>query len=153
NYGLIINEIGMEGMIDLLQEQYLQPVAAHVFPQEGSTLDVHHAFVVQYKQGEDLGLDMHTDNSEVTFNICLGKSFDGSGLTFCGQMGCPDHRHLKHMYQHRLGRCVMHLGRQRHGADDLTSGERMNLIIWNRNINFRMTNVYQVRPLKLGSDI
>ena len=43
----------------------------------------HHAFVVQYQEGKDLGLDMHTDDSDVTFNVCLGKAFAGAGLTFC----------------------------------------------------------------------
>lgn len=31
----------------------------------------------------------------------------------------------------------MHLGTKRHGADDITSGERNNLIIWNHGIAFR----------------
>ena len=37
--------------------------------------------------GKDLGLDMHTDDSDVTFNVCLGKAFAGAGLTFCGVLG------------------------------------------------------------------
>ena len=28
---------------------------------------------------------MHTDDSDVTFNICLGLDFQGAGLQFCGQ--------------------------------------------------------------------
>eukprot|EP00854_Cymbomonas_tetramitiformis_P003011 gene3011-biopygen2950 len=36
--------------------------------------------------GEDLGLDMHTDDSDVTYNVCLGKEFEGAGLTFCGAL-------------------------------------------------------------------
>lgn len=31
----------------------------------------------------------------------------------------------------------MHLGRQRHGADNITSGERLNLIVWARSSAFR----------------
>mgnify|MGYP003333528851 CR=1 FL=1 len=45
--------------------------------------------MVQYKHGEDLGLDMHTDASDVTLNVCLGKEFTGAGLTFCGVRGDP----------------------------------------------------------------
>jgi hypothetical protein len=61
NYGVIVNEIGMERMIDRLQREVLAPVAEALFPaQGGGALDGHHAFIVQYKQGEDLGLDMHT---------------------------------------------------------------------------------------------
>ncbi len=32
---------------------------------------------VQYKLGEDLKLDFHYDESEVTLNVCLGKEFVG----------------------------------------------------------------------------
>ena len=51
----------------------LQPIARLLFPVEGRALDRHHSFVVQYEEGKDVGLDMHTDNSDVTFNVrCLG---------------------------------------------------------------------------------
>ena len=81
---------------------------------------------------------MHTDDSDVTLNICLGREgFQASGLTFCGKMGKPDHRHFSHQYQHEIGRAVVHLGAQRHGADDITTGERNNLIIWNHNLGYR----------------
>ena len=51
NYGLIVNEIGLEPMIDRLQREVLAPVAEALFPaQGGGALDSHHAFIVQYKQ-------------------------------------------------------------------------------------------------------
>ena len=92
--------------------------------------------------GKDLGLDMHVDNSDVTFNVCLGKDFTGAGLAFCGYMGEPHHRRISHTYVHRKGHCVVHLGRRRHGADDIQSGERLNLIIWNTNLAFRSSRAY-----------
>jgi len=62
--------------------------------------------VRQYAQGEDLGLDMHTDDSDITFNICLGKDFLGAGLSFCGVLGGPAHRKLSTVYKHvKAGRC------------------------------------------------
>ena len=76
---------------------------------------------MQYQQGKDLGLDMHTDNSDVTFNVCLGREFAGAGLTFCGYMGQPSHRHFTYRHSHVKGHCVVHLGRRRHGADDISS--------------------------------
>ena len=85
---------------------------------------------------------MHVDNSDVTFNVCLGKEFTGAGLAFCGYMGEPAHRHLSYTYVHRKGHCVVHLGRRRHGADDIRSGERMNLIIWNHNLAYRASRAY-----------
>merc|ERR1719231_37586 len=90
----------------------------------------------------DLGLDMHVDNSDVTFNVCLGKEFSGAGLSFCGYMGEPRHRNLSYTYAHKKGHCVVHLGRRRHGADDITTGERLNLIIWNTNLTHRSSPGY-----------
>ena len=98
-------------------------------------LDSHHSFSVRYTAGEDLGLDMHTDDSDVTFNVCLGKpGFTAAGLTFCGVMGKADHRQFQMRYRHEIGRCITHLGQQRHGADDIAEGTRINLIMWNKSL-------------------
>ena len=79
---------------------------------------------------------MHTDDSDVTFNACLTSNFTGAGLTFCGDAGTSRHRKLAFRYRHEMGRVVVHLGTKRHGADDIESGERRNLIIWNHNLHF-----------------
>ena len=68
---MIVNQIGMRPLIDDLQRRYLQPIASLLFPVEGAAFDSHHSFMVQYRQGEDLGLDMHHDDSDVTMNVCL----------------------------------------------------------------------------------
>jgi hypothetical protein len=99
--------------------------------------------MVEYKAGHELGLDMHTDDSDVTLNVCLGREFTGAGLTFCGSMGQPDYRRFSTQYSHKRGYAVIHLGTKRHGADDITSGERNNLIIWNHNYKYRDTDDYQ----------
>ena len=39
---------------------------------------------------------------------------------------------------------MIHLGTKRHGADDITSGERNNLIIWNHNYEYRGTDDYKL---------
>jgi len=98
--------------------------------------------VVRYNQREDVGLDMHSDSSDVTLNVCLGREFAGSTLTFCGLVGNRDHRVAKHVYVHRVGKAVIHLGRQRHGADDLHSGERLSLILWNTSKTWRQSDDY-----------
>lgn len=137
NYGVIVNDIGMEQLIFSLQERVLQPLIGVLFPAEGSELDGHHAFIVRYKQSEDTHLDVHHDDSDVTFNVCLGRNFTGAGLVLCGRKGAPDHRQHRHTYKHRIGRAILHLGRHRHGADDISSGERLNLIVWNHAYNWR----------------
>lgn len=143
-YGIILNEIGLEPLIDALQQQ-LQPLGRLLFPGPGSAWDGHHCFIVRYRGGEDLGLDMHTDDSDVTFNVCLGLEFTAAGLQFCGRMGAPNHRKHTYTYNHVKGRCVCHLGRKRHGADDITSGERLNLILWNHGSAYRECDEY-VKP-------
>ncbi|KAK3266798.1 hypothetical protein CYMTET_24604 [Cymbomonas tetramitiformis] len=153
NYGLVVNEIGMLPMLTKLQQIYLQPIAKLLFPEEGAVFHGHHSFMVQYKQGEDLGLDMHTDDSDVTFNICLGKEFVAAGLTLCGTVGTPDHRQLAHKYDHIPGRCIVHLGSKRHGADDIITGERNNLIVWNHNEDFRARGGTKARGFAKESDI
>lgn len=141
NYGIILNEIGWKPMVNDLQNNVLAKISRHHWPHI-IPFDSHHTFIVRYKEGEDLGLDMHTDDSDVTFNLCLGRTFTGAGLSFCGVMGAPDHRKHAHTYHHERGRCVWHLGRQRHGADDIASGERLNLIIWNHSSAFRNSVEY-----------
>ena len=41
-----------------------------------------------------------------------------------------------------MGRAVLHLGRQRHGADNIARGERVNLICWARSSSFRGAAAY-----------
>ena len=48
-------------------------MARALWPVEGASFDDHHSFCVSYKPDEDRGLDMHTDNSDVTLNVCLGR--------------------------------------------------------------------------------
>lgn len=145
SYGIILNEIGLEPLIDELQTM-MQPIGELLFPGPGNVWDGHHCFIVRYRAGEDLGLDMHTDDSDVTLNICLGVDFTGAGLQFCGHMGAADHRHHRYTYEHVRGSVLIHLGRQRHGADDISSGERLNLILWNHSSTYRMSDEYEKPP-------
>lgn len=157
NYGVILNSIGMERTMDLIQRRFVRPIAALLFPKDGEHVDHHHSFMVQYKQGEDLGLDMHTDACDVTLNVCLGKQFTGAGLTFCGLRGdaAANERRFQYRHQHVKGRAIMHLGHHRHGADDLASGERFNLIMWNKSSSFRISkgfmSKYSSPPSSIGS--
>ena len=48
----------------------------------------------------------------------------------------------RYTYSHGIGRALIHLGRQRHGADDITSGERMNLICWSHSSTYRESDEY-----------
>jgi superfamily II DNA or RNA helicase len=40
--------------------------------------------------------------------------------------------------KHKLGRALLHRGQHRHGANEITSGERYNLILWCRSNQYRL---------------
>tara|TARA_B100000902_G_scaffold399435_1_gene470278 strand:+ start:1064 stop:1978 length:915 start_codon:yes stop_codon:yes gene_type:complete len=137
NYGVILNEMGMKDLMDSLQVKLVKPLAKVLFPEIGNGLSGHHTFTVRYNAGEDKSLDMHTDDSDVTFNLCLGEKFKGCKLQFCGDISKHDHRHHSLTYFHEVGRAVMHLGSRRHGADDIEEGTRTNLVMWSYNPEYR----------------
>ncbi|CAK9053403.1 unnamed protein product [Durusdinium trenchii] len=118
NYGIILNEIGLEPMIFDLQDALIQPLASVLFPLEGSELESHHSFTIR-------------------FNVNIFGNYTGAPLVFCGINGEPDHRHFRTAYQHQLGYAIIHKGRHRHGAEDITGGERMNLVVWSYSYNYR----------------
>lgn len=96
----------------------------------GGDLKLNHAFTVRYKHGEDLHLDMHTDDSDITCNVCIGRNFKGGDLAFCGMQYEQTHRKLRSVYIHKVGYAVIHPGNQRHGALPIIEGERVNLVMW-----------------------
>ncbi|CAD7923318.1 unnamed protein product, partial [Amoebophrya sp. A120] len=142
NYGVILNDVGLEPLMDAIQN-LLRPLGQARFGAVGSNWDGHHSFIVQYSPRKDTHLDMHTDDSDVTINIALGiGQFSGSEVRFCGKMGKKDHRKNQCVYTNKKGTAIMHLGRHRHGAMEITEGERMNLILWNRGTSYRETYEY-----------
>jgi hypothetical protein len=137
NYGVILNSIGMEPVFDKLLE-LMKPLTRLLYPKNhGDSLDHHHTFIVQYKMGKDLSLDMHTDDSEVTLNVNIHDDFEGAPLHFCGTSGEIDLRKHKLSYVHKKGKAIIHAGTQRHGAAEITAGERYNLIVWFRSSKYR----------------
>jgi len=137
-YGVLVDEIGLERLFDELRQRVLAPLAEALYPAARQhALDHHHAFSVRYAQAGDRRLDMHHDDSEVTLNVCLGRHFEGAGLTFCGLYGSKEYRRHSVTYAHQPGHAVLHLGRQRHGADSITHGERVSLVLWARSSSYR----------------
>ena len=71
-----------------------------------------------------------------------GREFTDGRLYFRGRR-CRMHQQTPHRphevfdYSHVPGACVLHLGRHRHGARNITSGHRSNLILWCRSSVFR----------------
>jgi hypothetical protein len=48
----------------------------------GKDLKYQHSFTVNYSAGTDRKLISHVDDATVTFNVCLGKEFEGSSVYF-----------------------------------------------------------------------
>ncbi|XP_050226008.1 2-oxoglutarate and iron-dependent oxygenase domain-containing protein CP2-like [Mercurialis annua] len=149
NYGAVLDDFGLENMLDKLMDEYLRPISRLFFPEVGGlTLDSHHGFVVEYGVDRDVDLGFHVDDSEITLNACLSKQFVGGDLFFRG-VRCDKHVNTETQpeeildYVHVQGHAVLHRGRHRHGARATTSGRRANLILWCRSSVFRELKRYQ----------
>jgi hypothetical protein len=166
--GLVVNDIGLEPLLTVILERLIAPMCRSLYGTTEdaamitSALDHHHSFIVRYQAAHvggkthrsaksddgSIGLDMHHDASEATLNVCLGRNdFRGGNLRFCGRYGDADHRSNGTVVSHAKGQAILHLGRQRHGADDIESGERMNLILWARNSAYRGAAAFGHVPL------
>ncbi|XP_059655450.1 2-oxoglutarate and iron-dependent oxygenase domain-containing protein CP2-like isoform X2 [Cornus florida] len=90
-YGAVLDDFGMETMLEKLMEDFIRPISRVFFSEVGgSTLDSHHGFIVEYGMDRDVDLGFHVDDSEVTLNVCLGKQFSGGELFFRG-VRCDKH--------------------------------------------------------------
>ncbi|XP_010549099.1 PREDICTED: uncharacterized PKHD-type hydroxylase At1g22950 [Tarenaya hassleriana] len=148
-YGAVLDDFGLESMLEKLMEGFIRPISKVFFPEVGgATLDSHHGFVVEYGQDRDVDLGFHVDDSEVTLNVCLGKEFVGGELFFRGTR-CEKHVNTRTKseeifdYCHVPGQAVLHRGRHRHGARATTSGHRVNMLLWCRSSVFREMKNYQ----------
>ncbi|KAK4280743.1 hypothetical protein QN277_012324 [Acacia crassicarpa] len=148
-YGAVLDDFGLETMLDKLMEGFIRPVSKVFFGEVGgSTLDSHHGFVVEYGKDRDVDLGFHVDDSEVTLNVCLGKEFSGGELFLRGTR-CDRHVNTGSLseeifdYSHVPGRALLHRGRHRHGARATTSGQRINLLLWCRSSVFREMKRYK----------
>ncbi|KAL9834657.1 2-oxoglutarate and iron-dependent oxygenase domain-containing protein 2 isoform 2-T2 [Geothlypis trichas] len=134
NYGVLLNELGMDERFLTPLRERLRPITALLYPElGGACLDSHRAFVVKYALHEDLDLSSHYDNAEVTLNVSLGKEFTEGNLYFgeFSQDPSPVPQYIE--VEHVWGRGLLHRGGQIHGALPIASGERWNLIVWMRS--------------------
>ncbi|CAF1465682.1 unnamed protein product, partial [Didymodactylos carnosus] len=135
NYGAILDNFGFEPCLQDLMTHIVEPLAKHVYSYITPPLDSHHGFVVEYSMNKDKKLDFHVDNADVTLNVCLGQEFTGGQLYF-GGVRCQEHVQTPSLpnedfyFDHKIGYGVLHVGKHRHRACEITSGTRLNLILW-----------------------
>ncbi|XP_071512980.1 2-oxoglutarate and iron-dependent oxygenase domain-containing protein 2-like isoform X3 [Panulirus ornatus] len=131
-----LEEIGFDDFISGLRSTYLTPLTRLLYPDwGGSRLDSHKAFIVKYKEGEDVDLDYHYDNAEVTLNVSLNEDYTDGELYFGPMRNEVSSQRLG--YTHHIGRGLLHRGQQLHGALPISEGVRYNLIIWMRSSQVR----------------
>eukprot|EP00475_Leptophrys_vorax_P028587 TRINITY_DN41445_c0_g1_i1.p1 TRINITY_DN41445_c0_g1~~TRINITY_DN41445_c0_g1_i1.p1 ORF type:complete len:448 (+),score=116.14 TRINITY_DN41445_c0_g1_i1:30-1346(+) len=147
-YGVVLNNVGFEQFFDKVTQEYIQPLAQLVYPElAGNGFSSNYTFLVKYELGKETRIYTHADNADLTVNICLGRKFEGGKLFFYGVREDLDEKHYvpplypspedaekpAFWYNHQVGEGVFHLSKQYHGAEDIQSGERCNLIIWCRS--------------------
>ena len=118
----------------------IRPISRHLFQDtelHGGELDYRHGYIAAYEGSPHAPrqrLVAHTDDSEVTLNVCIGDEFEGGDLQFRGLRGM-DHagQELIGDFQPVLGTALLHAGRHFHEVTQVTSGERYAFIMWARS--------------------
>jgi len=139
---LTLSEVGL-GKFEALFLETLGPLIRALYEGPVGAVDSAHSYFAGYGPREAPGANVtrralipHTDDSEVTLNVCFGAAFEGGGLKFHGlrtpaatePMALPARDEFS--YRHKLGRAVLHLGAHFHEVEDVTAGERHVLICW-----------------------
>lgn len=83
------------------------------------------------------GLVPHTDDSEVTLNIGLGRAFGGGSVVFHGLRSTDSAAKVSARITPAPGVALLHLGQHLHAVEDVTWGERHALIVWCRSTGYR----------------
>lgn len=143
DYGIEMTLIGLENVLQRFTIEVADRIVHELFPEvRDEGVDHHHAFSVTYGDEHNRSLGFHADDSEVTFNFCVGGEFIGSDLYFQGRR-CfnhmqTDHRPEEHVEIEQIpGTCIVHAGLHRHGVLPILQGSRRTLIVWTKSSRFR----------------
>lgn len=123
-YGLVLKDVGMGDVCEEFLHELVNPLVRRFYPRFGAFKD-YHGFIVNYDPKKQGSLDRHSDSSQVTLNICLGREFTGGNLVFRNDKGKPEAE-----VEHHVGQAILHLGSHIHQAKSLKTGKRSNLILW-----------------------
>ncbi|CAM0880024.1 unnamed protein product [Alopecurus aequalis] len=136
-----ISDIGMKGMLDDLMKQFISPISKVLFPEVGGgCLDSQHSYVVSCS-GDDIGLGMHVEDSDITLNVCLRKQFTGGEIYFVGRR-CESHyssgayEQEIFRYSHVVGQALLYHGRHRHYVFP-SIGFGASMIMWCKSSLFK----------------
>ena len=143
DYGIEMQLIGIDKVLQLFTTELADRIVLELFPEvRDGGVDHHHAFTVTYGESHNRSLGFHADDSEVTFNFCLGGKFIGSDLYFQGRR-CFNHMQTDHKPEEHVeieqipGTCIVHAGLHRHGVLPILHGNRRSLIVWTKSSEYR----------------
>ena len=143
---LVLKDMKLDSFSSDVFQKVVIPLSKQVFDKHTSDLDFQHSYFVGYAPNEcptrnliRNALIPHSDDSEITLNVCLSDGYTGGELNFHGAVSKDEFPtgvapKVEYTYKHRLGRCVLHLGKQIHSVSSVTQGERHVLIMWCRSI-------------------
>ena len=149
---LDLDDIGLGWINDLLFAMFIQPISRHLFAtteilahgekdDSEQLLDWRQGYIAGYSASptSEKGvnrhrLNPHTDDSEVTLNVCLGEeTFEGGSVEFYGLRGTAEEGELVGKARRPdVGTALIHSGRHLHAVSDITKGDRYAYIIWSR---------------------
>jgi hypothetical protein len=109
-------------------DNFMRPIARLLFPEILGYDSQTFGFSIQYQEGVDTSLRLHTDASAVTLNVNLnlpGEEFTGSEVDFYNPVTGGKNR-----LSFKPGTAMIHRGSIPHAAQPITSGSRTNLVFW-----------------------
>ncbi|ETO13156.1 hypothetical protein RFI_24216 [Reticulomyxa filosa] len=158
---ILPNGITRDGIIpknfgyDILSHVYksiFRPMILYLFLNESTDLSedmdgMHYLYMIKYSRLKDKCLKAHIDDSDLTLNICVGKSgFEGSKVCFyenydSNKATPPPMEQLSTRdplsssiklveATHQIGYGILHHGNIYHCVSELLRGERYNVIYW-----------------------
>jgi hypothetical protein len=84
-------------------------------------LEYHFGFYIGYPPNKNL--DIHVDDSKITFNICLENTSKTGNVIY-------QDKNKTTMVQFKKGDILIHPGDYPHYTADILDGERWNLVLW-----------------------
>eukprot|EP00980_Cylindrotheca_fusiformis_P023016 scaffold10054_cov140-Cylindrotheca_fusiformis.AAC.7 len=138
-----LDNLGLPWLNSLLLHLVVRPITEHLYKESeigGGDLDWRQGYIAAYSADPTdtkprQRLVPHTDDAEVTLNVCIGEKFDGGLLQFWGLRGTPEAGRLVGDYKPTIGRALLHSGRHLHEVTEVTSGDRFAYILWARSWN------------------
>lgn len=146
-----LDTVGLQWINDLLFHLVVRPISRHLFlkTETWKDLDWRQGYIAAYAARPSTDkprerLVTHTDDSEVTLNVCLGEpDYVGGHVEFRNLRGAKmttnsgleqEAGQLLGMVQRpNVGTALIHAGRHFHTVTRVESGNRFALIVWARS--------------------